>query len=256
MCSAACAACAAPGIPLLRDSRLDLYSLEVWSGGPFNHFPQQLVLNFLCAYEDQLGGPVFYDQHPQDIVCTDSTGKVLQMERVVAESSNPFWIGHGDPVRISMALQVPDAAAEWIRLRGDLLCAFADGLEELPPVTLPLRPEGFKMEVPLKSPRRDKVLLSLNRREGAWSVEVAGAPDFSFAFLSIRDDSGLPVHKQAKGSGYGHTGTCRYWFHHYLVSPRARSLQVVVSYWSSYTVRKVPMDMKICLGGIQPPVSP
>lgn len=156
-------------------------------------------------------------------------------------------VGHGDPVWFAVAIQRPDPGAEWVRLRGFLLCAFADDLVELPAVVLPLLEEGTRVELPLEKPRKDKVALTLEKNFNRWNLKVEGRSDFYFNSMSVREENGLPL--KGRGDLNSRGRKMRMWGKDYRVSARCRSLRVVVSYWNKRMFRKVPVDMKIGLGG-------
>lgn len=244
-------AAVATDVPLLREAVLNLSFLRVLVEDPVDRIIPQLLVGLSCSYEDQLGCPVFYEEVPEALVCTDSTGKSLKVYRVSADTDREFDAGHGDPVWLSLAIQRPDPGAEWVRVRGFLLCAFADDLVELPTVVLPLQEEGSKVDLPLEKPRKDKVALSLQKSFKFWALKVEGRSDFYFNSLSVRDENGLPLKGRGGWSSRGRK--MRMWGEAYRVSPRSRSLRVVVSYWNKRMLRKVPVDMKICLGGVAVP---
>lgn len=244
-------AVASTNVPLLRDAELRLSFLRILVEDPVTKVIPQLLLGMSCVYEDQLGGPVFYEEAPQELVCTDSTGKELKIYRVSADATKAFGVGHGDPVWFAVAIQRPEPGAEWVRLRGFLLCAFADDLVELPAVVLPLLEEGSNVEVPLEKPRKDKVALTLEKSFNSWKLKVEGRSDFYFNSMVVREENGLPL--KGRGDVNGRSGKMRMWKMDYRVSARCRSLRVVVSYWNKRMFRKVPVDMKIGLGGAAVP---
>lgn len=246
MCAAVQPAVAATDVPLLRNAVLNLSFLRILVEDPMDKIVPQLLLGVLCTYEDQLGCPVFYEAAPEELVCTDSTGKNLKVYQVSADATKAFDAGHGDPVWLGISVQRPDSGAEWVRLRGFLLCAFADDLVELPAVVLPLREEGEKVELPLVKPRRDKVTLTLKKYFKRWKLEVEGKSDFYFNSLNVRDEDGVVL--KGRGDLNSRSGQKRMWGKHYRVSSRSHSVRVVVSYWNKRMFRKVPVDMKISLG--------
>lgn len=244
-------AVASTNVPLLREAALNVSFLRILMEDPVAKIIPQLLVGMLCIYEDQLGGPVFYEEAPEELACTDSTGKNLKIYRVSADATRAFGVGHGDPVWFAIAIQQPDPGAEWVRLRGFLLCAFADDLAELPAVVLPLLEEGARAEVPLERPRKDKVALTLEKRFNLWKLKVEGRSDFYFNSMNVREENGLAL-KGRGGLSSRDRKTCM-WVKDYRVSARSRSLRVVVSYWNKRMFRKVPVDMKIGLGGVAVP---
>lgn len=249
MCAAASAALAAPEVPLLGEPRLDLLCLEVRPAGGYAQFFPELLVELACSYKDQLGGPVFHEQDPGEIVCTDSTGKVLKVHRVTSESRGWYHVRHGDDCRISLAMQIPSPGAEWVRLKGSLLCGFADDLVELPAVVLPLKEEAAE-EISLPGSAKEKITLSLTSLKHAWKLQVEGKPGFYFESFSVKDDCGVTVPRVLHGKSSGRSSERCSWGLQYLVPDQARSLQVAVSYWRTCVVRRVPVDVKIRLGGI------
>ena len=247
VCSAIHPAVASTNVPLLRDAALHLSFLRILVEDPVTKIIPELLLGMSCVYEDQLGGPVFYEEAPEELVCTDSTGRSLKIYRVSADATKASGVGHGDPVWFAVAIQRPDPGAEWVRLRGFLLCAFADDLVELPAVVLPLLEEGTRVELPLEKPRKDKVALTLERNFNRWNLKVEGRSDFYFNSMSVREENGLPL--KGRGDLNSRGRKMRMWGKDYRVSARCRSLRVVVSYWNKRMFRKVPVDMKIGLGG-------
>lgn len=247
VCSAVHPAVASTNVPLLREAALNLSYLGLLVEDPFEKVIPQVLLGLLCTYEDQLGGPVFYEEAPKELVCTDSTGKELKVYRVSADADRAFGVGHGDPVCFAVAVQRPDPGAEWVRLRGFLLCAFADDLVELPAVVLPLPEEEAQVELPLEKPRKDMVTLTLKKSFKLWTLKVKGKSDFYFNSFNVRDENGLPLKGRPGLSSRGRE--VRMWRKDYRVPARSRSLRVVVSYWNKRMFRKVPVDMKIGLGG-------
>lgn len=246
-CAAMQSVAASTDVPLLREAVLNLSFLRVLIEDPVDRIIPQLLVGLSCSYQDQLGCPVFYEEAPRELACTDSTGKALKVYKVSADADREFDAGHGDPVWLSMAIQRPDPGAEWVRIRGFLLCAFADDLVELPTAVLPLLEEGVKVELPLEKHRKDKVALILQKSFKFWTLKVEGGSDFYFNSLNVRDENGLPL--KGRGGWSSRGKKLRMWGKAYCVSPRSRSLRVVVSYWNKRMLRKVPVDMKICLGG-------
>lgn len=66
---------------------------------------------------------------------------MLKISHVCSESEKSQRPFHGDPVRICQRSPAPDSSAEWVRLRGSLLCAFGEETAELDPVTFFLEKE-------------------------------------------------------------------------------------------------------------------
>jgi len=251
VCAVGHSAVASMNVPLLRNAELRLSFLRILVEDPVIKVIPQLLLGMSCVYEDQLGGPVFYEEVPQELVCTDSTGKNLKVYRVSADATKAFGVGHGDPVSLSIAMQGPDPGAEWVHLRGFFLCAFADELVELPVVILPLLEDGAREELSLKRPGNDKVSLTLKKSLNGWSLRVEGRRDFYFNSMSVREENGLPL--KGRGNWNSQSRKMRMWGQDYRVSARCRSLRVVVSYWNKRMFRKVPVNMKISLGGAAVP---
>ncbi len=251
MCAAGHSVVASMDVPLLRNAELRLSSLKILVEDPVIKVIPQLLLGMSCVYEDQLGGPVFYEEVPQELVCTDSTGKNLKVYMGSSDATKVFGVGHGDPVCLSIVMQCPDPGAEWVHLRGFFLCAFADDLVELPVVILPLLEDGTRVELPLKRPGNDKVSLTLKKGLKYWSLRVEGRRDFYFNSMSVREENGLPLKGRGHWSSWG--GKSRAWGKDYLVPSRCRSLRVAISYWNKRMLRKVPVDMKISLGGAVAP---
>ena len=79
VCSAIHPAVASTNVPLLRDAALHLSFLRILVEDPVTKIIPQLLLGMSCVYEDQLGGPVFYEEAPEELVCTDSTGRSLKI---------------------------------------------------------------------------------------------------------------------------------------------------------------------------------
>lgn len=250
-CAAVQPVAASTDVPLLREAALNLSFLKVIGEGCEERGIPRLVVGLLCSYEDQLGGPLLYEEVPKELFCTDSTGKALRIYRVSADPDKTVGVGHGDPVWITVAVQTPDPSAEWVRIRGFLLCAFADDLTELPAVVLPLREEGTLLDVPLEKPRKGRISLSLKKSFEGWTLEVTGKRDYYFNSFHVRDENGLPL--KAKGNRTGWSGDVRTWGKDYCVTTRSRSMCVVVTYWNKCMLRKVPVDMKIGLGGTAAP---
>lgn len=246
-CAAIQPVAASTDVPLLREAVLNLSFLRVLIEDSVDRVIPQLLVGLSCSYEDQLGGPVFYEEVPEALFCTDSTGKILKIYRVSADADRAFDVGHGDPVWITMAIQRPDPGAEWVHIRGFLMCAFADDLVELSPVVLPLREKEATVELPLEKPRKDKVALTLKKSYELWKLQVEGRSDFYFNSFHVRDENGQALKGQGTLSSRGRK--MRLWGRSYRVSSRSRSVRVVVSYWNKRMFRKVPVDMKIGLGG-------
>lgn len=76
---------------------------------------------------------------------------------------------------------------------------------------------------------------------------MEGRSDFYFNSMSVREENGLPL--KGRGDLNSRGRKMRMWGKDYRVSARCRSLRVVVSYWNKRMFRKVPVDMKIGLGG-------
>ena len=167
-CMAVEAGCPAPAAALLSHPRLELRGMDVRPALRFSLRPPVMMLKLLCRYEDQLGAPVYYEQNPEDVTCTDSNGNVLKISHICSESEKSQRPFHGDPVRIFMRSPAPDSSAEWVRLRGSLLCAFGEETAELGPVTFFLDKEEAKIRVPLPDSSGKEVTLSLKntRRPG------------------------------------------------------------------------------------------
>lgn len=153
-CMAVEAGCPAPTAALLGHPRLELCGMDVRPALRFSLRPPVMMLRLLCRYEDQLGAPVYYEQNTEDITCTDSSGNVLKISHVCSESEKSQRPFHGDPVRICMRSPAPDSSAEWVRLRGSLLCAFGEETAELDPVTFSWRKRrrgyGFRFRILLE----------------------------------------------------------------------------------------------------------
>lgn len=253
MCSAAYAGAGATDVPLLREATLKVVSLEIHPEDPFCQPFPETTLRFFCSYMDQLGGPVFYRQDPLELDCTDSFGRKLNVREVSSQSGEFFQCGHADPVQIDLTLQPLSPGAEWIRIRGFFLCAFADGLEYLPSVVLPLKEDSPRREIPFKGPKPGKIELSLKKVSNAWEVKIAGKQEFYFHSLSIKCEDGFPVKEDGRGTGW--SGDKRSWNKRVVVPSHAQALKVDVSYWSMFMLRKIPVDVKIGVGGFQSPVA-
>lgn len=249
MCSAVHAAAGAADVPLLQDATLKLSSLAICPEAPFHHMKVQLS----CSYMDQLGGPVFYRQEPLELDCTDSYGNKLKIYDISSDAERVFESEHADPVRISLTIQPPSPGAEWVRIRGFLLCAFGDRLEELPSVVLPVREEGASHEIPLGCADGEKVKLSLKKFSKTWDLRIEGKKDFHFYSFAVRCEDGSPLKGRGKMSGLRNGK--RSWGRGFFIPERTRSLKVGVSYWSEFMLRKVPVDFKISVGGVLLPFS-
>lgn len=252
-CAAVQPVAASMDVPLLREAVLNLSFLRVLIEDSMDGVVPQFLVGLSCSYEDQLGGPVFYEEVPKELFCTDSTGKALDIYLVSADADRAFDVGHGDPVWITMAVQRPDPSAEWVRVRGFLLCAFADDLEELPPVVLPLQEAGTTVKLPLEKPRKDKVTLTLKKSSAFWKLQVEGKSDFYFNSFHVKDEYGQVPKGKDTFTLSSRGRKMRMWGRGYRISPRNRSVRVVVSYWNKRMFRKVPVDMKISLGGAAVP---
>ena len=119
----------------------------------------------------------------------------------VGKSQRPF---HGDPVRICMRSPAPDSSAEWVRLRGSLLCAFGEETAELDPVTFFLEKEEARVRVPASDSSGKEVTLSLKKYPEAWGLKVEGDMDFHFSSFLVRDEEGmvLPEYAWRQGSSF------------------------------------------------------
>ena len=259
-CMAVEAGCPAPTAALLGHPRLELCGMDVRPALRFSLRPPVMMLRLLCRYEDQLGAPVYYDQNTEDITCTDSSGNVLKISHVCSESEKSQRPFHGDPVRICMRSPAPDSSAEWVRLRGSLLCAFGEETAELDPVTFFLEKEEARVRVPLPDSSGKEVTLSLKKYPEAWGLKVEGDMDFHFSSFLVRDEEGmvLPEYAWRQGSSFfpgsgQESGKSRFWETGYLVPEKIRSLKVTVSYWNKVALRQVPLDLRIGAGGMMAP---
>ena len=95
------------------------------------------------------------------------------------------------PSGFSCVLQAPASSAEWVRLRGNLLCAFGEETAELGPVTFFLDKEEAKIRVPLPDSSGKEVTLSLKKYPEAWGLKVEGDMDFHFRAFLVKDDKGM-----------------------------------------------------------------
>ena len=159
-----------------------------------------------------------------------------------------------------MRSPAPDSSAEWVRLRGSLLCAFGEETAELGPVTFFLDKEEAKIRVPLPDSSGKEVTLSLKKYPEAWGLKVEGDMDFHFRAFLVKDDKGmvLPEYAWRQGNSFfpssgRESSKSRFWETGYLVPEKIRSLKATVSYWNKVTLRQVPLDLRIGAGGMIAP---
>lgn len=238
-----------PEVPVLREAVLEVSSLTIRSGYEDRLFPPFLSVDLECSYLDQLGGPVLYQMNPGTVSCTDSAGNTMKIETISSQSTDWYLTEHGGDINLSLRMSPPSPETEWIHLKGFFVCAFADDFETLPVVQMPVR-DNASVDIALGKDGKEKVTLLLENKSGYWSLEVTSKLDFHLKSAQVVDNDGIIVKKSLNGKGWGRSGEDKSIRMGFDIQDGTQFVSVKLSHWNKLTFRKIPVDMKLSLGGI------
>lgn len=236
-------------VPVLREAVLEVSSLTIRSGYEDRFFPPFLSVDLECSYLDQLGGPVLYQMNPGTVSCTDSTGKTMKIETISSQPTDWYLTEHGGDINLSLRMSPPSPETEWVHLQGFFVCAFADDFETLPVVQMLVRDKA-SVDIALGKDGKEKVTLLLEDKSEYWSLRVTSKLDFHLKSIQVVDSDGIIVKKNLSGKGRGRSSEDKSIHMGFDIEDEREFVFVKLSHWNKLTFRKIPVDMKLSLGGI------
>lgn len=213
----------------------------------------------------------------QELTVTDSNGTILKLHSVCLDTE---WMNDKRKSRVGVSIRlndVPSAGARWVRISGHLFLPLSNGLEELDFGKVELKEGGIAVPAVDPVAVRDAlendgldvadvsvletVVLKVMKLEPnpdfparkepgvEWKFMVYSGTAFQAEDFVFRDMSGVELkpRRTCCHKDNGHRGMS------FLFSPSPRFLEVSVLYQGPPRVRKIPVDLKLGLGGVIPP---
>lgn len=260
----------------LKGPVIGLSSMGLVRGEPFNFVKTRIDL--YCVFP----GPEMLvpEQLEQDLAAVDSNGVRLRVRSV------RLWEGMVRDkrlrrVNISVHLKdVPSPGSSWVKVSGTLFLPLCNGLESLDFGKVELKESGVSIPVPdpiavrraLENNRvevadmakLETVTLKVTRQQGRNSHAPANAPGMEWKFMVYSEVYAENMFRaqdfvfhDLKGRKLNPLPTCDYSSSEdrgksFLFHPSPRFVNVEVLYQGPSRIRKVPVDIKIGIGGVMP----